>query len=182
MARGAGDKAAGGGAGEPRNTVRLGPGIELPEVSLRYTATRSSGPGGQNVNKRSTRVELRVSSVELREAGLTPGAVKRLKRLAGRRSIVELEAEAVPEDDAASEPAVGPLEVPFEVLIVSQEERTQLRNKQRCLERLTELVLRAKTPPKVRRKTKPSRGAVERRLQAKREQGEKKKRRREGRG
>ena len=60
----------------------------------------------------------------------------------------------------------------------AEEHRSQKANKDACLERLRELVLRASIPPKVRRKTKPTRGSIERRLEAKKREGAKKRQRR----
>lgn len=131
--------------------VRLAPGVFVDEGHLVYTATRSSGPGGQNVNKRSTRVELRVA---LSALGLEAAAERRLERLAGAW-----------------------LTDRGELLISCQEERSQKRNKDECLRKLKELVARALVKPKPRIKTKPGRGAIERRLQSKRERSEKKQRR-----
>ena len=133
-------------------TVRLAPGVEIPEDALRYTASRSSGPGGQNVNRRSTRVELRVA---LADIPITPGARRRLESLASHLVT-----------------AAG------ELHIAAEEERSQKRNKDAALARLKELVARAIVPPKPRKKTKPSRGAVERRIKAKKQHSERKQRRR----
>lgn len=131
--------------------VRLAPGVFVREADLVYTATRSSGPGGQNVNKRSTRVELRI---DLDAVPLEPGARRRLERIAGNR-------------------VVGS----GELVLSSQDERSQKRNKDACLMKLRELVMKAMIRPKPRIKTKPGRGAIERRLREKREHAEKKRRR-----
>lgn len=131
--------------------VRLGPGVFVRESDLVFTATRSSGPGGQNVNKRSTRVELRIDPVSI---PLDPPAMRRLKRLAGAKLIGS-----------------------GELVISAQDERSQKRNKDACLMKLRELVIKAMVRPKPRIKTKPGRGAIERRLREKHEQAEKKRRR-----
>lgn len=133
-------------------TVRLAPGVELPEEELHFSATRSSGPGGQNVNKRSTRVELRV---QLSCLPISHGARRRLEQIASHLVT-----------DGG------------EIIIAAENERSQRRNKDAALDRLRELVARAIVPPKPRKKTKPSRGSVERRLKAKREHAERKQRRR----
>ncbi len=135
----------------PTGKVRLGPGVFVRDADLQFNATRSSGPGGQNVNKRSTRVELRIPMDAI---PLDPGARRRLSKLAGGQVVG---------DD--------------ELLIASQDERSQKRNKDACLQKLRELVIKALVRPKPRIRTKPGRGAIERRLQQKREQAEKKKRR-----
>ena len=109
---------------------------------LRFAFSRSSGPGGQNVNKLSTRAELRVPISKI--VGLDEHAAARLRIMAGRR-----------------------LTAVDEVVLVADTTRSQQDNKAECIARLSELVLRAIVRPKTRRKTKPSRGAKERRLAAK---------------
>lgn len=132
--------------------IRLGAGVFVPESALSFRAVRSSGPGGQNVNKRSTKVELRVRVDDL---GLNEDARRRLQRLAGSR-----------------------LTADGELILTSEGERSQRRNREEALARLRELVVRACTRPKKRVATKPTRGSRERRLQSKRERGEKKESRR----
>lgn len=118
---------------------------------LRCTFISSGGPGGQNVNKRATKCVLRVA---LTTMALTPAQFDRFRALAGSL-----------------------LTAGDEVIISSDEHRSQERNRAECLDRLGDLVRRAMVPPKVRRATKPSRGSKERRLTAKRVRGEAKKRR-----
>lgn len=131
--------------------IRLGPGVFVHESDLTFAATRSSGPGGQNVNKRSTRVELRIriDAIPLDSAA--------------RRRLIKFATSHVVGDD--------------ELLIASQDERSQKRNKDACLRKLSELVIKALVKPKPRIRTKPGRGAIERRLREKREHAEKKRRR-----
>jgi len=132
------------------------PGIELaPRVwtdreQLRFGFSRSSGPGGQNVNKVNTKTELRISLKALH--GISDRAILRLKSLAGRKLL--------PDGD---------------LMFTADKERTQESNRRACLEKLRELIVEALVEPKVRRKSKPSRGSKERRLDAKKKQGEKKK-------
>jgi ribosome-associated protein len=102
---------------------------------------RASGPGGQNVNKVSSAVELRF---DVSASSLPADVKERLARLAGRR----LSAEGV-------------------LLIDSREHRTQAQNRTEARERLVELVRQAAARPKKRRKTRPHAGAKERRLAAK---------------
>ncbi len=133
----------------PPGELLLAPGVAVREADLRFTFSRSSGPGGQAVNKLSTKAELRVAIQNIH--GLDDTAIARLRRLAGRR--------LTSEDD---------------IVIQSDQSRSQRMNRNHCIDRLKELVLRAVTVPKRRKKTKPSRAANERRLKQKREQSEKK--------
>ena len=140
----------------PRGGIRLAPGVELPASAVKFTATRSSGPGGQNVNKRSTKVELRthIDAIPISDA-----AKKRLATLLGERLTDE-----------------------GEILIVSDEHRSQRQNRDGAVDRLSELVRVSMVMPKRRVKTKPSRGSKERRLTEKKQRGETKKRRGGARG
>ena len=122
--------------------VELIAGVRVAESAMRFQYARSSGPGGQNVNKVNTKAELWVPLSAI--TGLTPGAMQRLRRLAGRRVT-----------------SAG------EIHIAADVERTQERNREAVLDRLRELLEEAKREPKVRRKTKPSKAAKRRRLEAK---------------
>ena len=136
----------------PASAVALGGGGWAAPKDLRYAYSRSSGPGGQHVNKVNTRAELRVSLDAI--GGLNEAARARLRVMAGARLTRE-----------------------DELILVSEGTRSQRTNRDDCLERLRELVTRAATPPKVRKKTKPTRGSRQRRLDSKRRQGEKKRNR-----
>jgi ribosome-associated protein len=143
-------------APEPSDRIALAPGVFVPESALRLQYSRSGGPGGQNVNKVNTRVQLWVPLAAI--TGLSENAMHRLRTLAGSR-----------------------LTLAGELHIAAETERTQERNRQAVLDRLRELIESAAREPKKRRKTKPSRGAKERRLKGKRQRGEIKARR-QGRG
>jgi ribosome-associated protein len=121
--------------------LQVDPTIAIREHELSERFVRASGPGGQNVNKVATAVELRFDVA----ASSLPEEVKaRLYAIAGRR----ISAEGV-------------------LLIDSRAHRTQAQNRAAARERLLELVRKAAMRPKSRTKTRPSRAARERRLEAK---------------
>ena len=131
------------------NTVAglvLGPGVAVPLDRLRFAFSSSSGPGGQNVNKRATKCQLRVRVEDL---GLTVEQSARLIAQAGSLLTAE-----------------------HELLIVSDAHRSQERNKAETIDRLRELVLRALIRPKRRVATKPTRGSRERRISDKKARGQ----------
>lgn len=138
----------------------IAPGVRVPGAALRFAFARSSGPGGQNVNKLETKAELRVDVEEMPVSGRVKS---RLRGLAGERIIG---AEAVLGEDGRTHVRGG------EIVLTAQEHRSQSRNKGACLEKLRELLIRALAEPKVRRKTRPSRGSVERRLESKKRRGD----------
>jgi ribosome-associated protein len=119
---------------------------------MHFSASRSSGPGGQHVNKVSTRMELRfhiVNSLLLTDS----------------------------EKELIMEKLAGRINLAGELIVVSQSERSQLQNKEKSIEKFYILITRALTPRKKRKPTRPTRAAKEERLEAKRQQGEKKERR-----
>jgi ribosome-associated protein len=121
--------------------IRVG-GIEIDERELEERFIRASGPGGQNVNKLSTAVQLRFDV--RRSPSLPDGVRARLERLAGKR----LTRDGV-------------------LVITAQRHRTQERNRADALDRLVELIEHASIAPIARRKTRPTKASRERRLESK---------------
>ncbi len=124
--------------------VEVAPGVHAATSALRFQFARSGGPGGQNVNKLNTKVELWIRPEDLR--GMAPDARERLRRLAGRRIT-----------------KAGDLH------LESQQARSQESNRQAVLQRLREMIVQAMVRPKKRRPTRPSRASRQRRLEAKRQ-------------
>jgi ribosome-associated protein len=124
--------------------IRITDHISIREDELEERFIRASGPGGQNVNKLNTAVQLRF---DVRHSSALRDDVRaRLTRLAGQR----LTNDGV-------------------LVITAQRHRTQERNRQDALDRLIELIRRAAIAPKPRRPTKPTKGSKERRLQGKKQ-------------
>ena len=122
--------------------IRVTPEIDIDEREIEESFVRASGPGGQNVNKLSTAVQLRF---DVRHSPSLPGDVRaRLERLAGSR----LTRDGV-------------------LVIIAQRHRTQARNRQDALDRLIDLIRSAAVRPIKRRPTKPTRASRERRIEGK---------------
>ncbi|MBV7331395.1 aminoacyl-tRNA hydrolase [Chloroflexi bacterium TSY] len=133
--------------------LEITPKLSIDEDELTFTFVRSSGPGGQNVNKVSTAVQLRF---DLMHSPSLPLAIRqRAAKLAGRR---------LTEDGI--------------LVLTSRQHRTQSQNRARVISQLIDLLRAAAKPPKPRRKTKPTAASRERRLAKKQRRSEIKRNRR----
>jgi ribosome-associated protein len=116
--------------------------VAIPDEELEWKFIRSSGPGGQNVNKVASAVQLRF--LLPRNTSISAPAKHRLRRMAGQRLV----------DDGT-------------ILISARDERSQVENRRAALERLADLVRAALIEPKIRKKTRPTRASKERRIESK---------------
>lgn len=131
---------------EAPSGLELAPGVRVGPGVVDFSYSTSSGPGGQHVNRRSTRCTLRI---RVEAIPISRGARARLAQAAGAR-----------------------LTADGELIIVADEHRSQRRNQQACLDRLRAMIVEARHVPKQRIDTRPGRGAIERRLREKRRRGE----------
>lgn len=133
--------------------LAIRPGIVIPASDLVFEAVRASGPGGQNVNKVASKVDLRLDLDGT--TALFPDTKERLRAL-----------------------FKNALDGEGRLCVVSQKTRDQKQNLEDAREKLRDMILKALERPKKRRPTKPTRGSVERRIGEKKKVGEKKSNRR----
>ncbi len=137
---------------DPSGDLPVTGSFVVPAAALTWRFSRSSGPGGQGVNTADSRVELSISPLDL--AGLTDPQRARLAARLGDRLVDGV------------------------LTIAASEHRQQLRNRQAARERLAAVLRAALAPPApARRRTKPTRGSQERRIQAKKQRSQLKKQR-----
>jgi len=122
------------------------PDVSIPDEEFEWKFIRSSGPGGQNVNKVASAVQLRF--LLPLNVSLPVAARNRLRRMAGQRLL----------DDGS-------------ILLSARSERSQEQNRRDALERLAELIRAALIEPKIRKKTRPTRASKERRIESKKRRG-----------
>jgi ribosome-associated protein len=134
-------------------SLEITPELTIPDTDLQWDFVRASGPGGQHVNKAATAVQLRFQLQQ--NSSLPPEIRERLHKQAAKR-----------------------INTAGELIIDARRFRSQDRNRQDALDRLKALVIRAARKPKVRRRTRPSAAARERRLEEKHRHGARKESRR----
>lgn len=136
--------------------IKIAPNIILDESEFNFTFIRAPGPGGQNVNKVASAVQLRFNVL------LSPSLSSEIKA-----RIFDLVSSRLTQEG--------------EIIIKASRHRTQERNKQDAIERLIEMLMRVAIPPKKRKKTKPTYASKQKRLEKKKRHGNTKKLRDKGR-
>jgi ribosome-associated protein len=127
-------------------SIEISPAITIADDELEWRFIRSPGPGGQNVNKVATSVQLRF--LLQNNTTIAAGPRQRLQRMAGQK-----------------------LNTDGSILIVARSTRSQDQNRRDAAERLTEMIRAALIAPKTRKKTRPTRASQERRIESKKRRG-----------
>ena len=123
--------------------IQVNDRVLVPEAAVETKAVRASGPGGQNVNKLATKIQMWVDLSKV--CGLEAGEVFRVREFLKSR-----------------------LDADGRLLVMSQETRDQIRNREDCAEKIAGLLRAALFRPKQRRRTRPTRASKERRIESKR--------------
>jgi ribosome-associated protein len=123
--------------------IRVNERVLVPEAALETKAVRSSGPGGQNVNKLATKIQMWIDLGRIH--GLEGDEPARIREFLKSR-----------------------LDADGRLLVMSQETRDQARNREDCASKAADLLRAALVRPKIRRRTRPTRASQERRMEAKR--------------
>ncbi len=129
--------------------MQITPQIQIDEEEIKWTFARSGGPGGQNVNKVNSKAQLRWN---ISANNTIPDQVKQRIHAREKRRIT----------------------TDGELILISQRSRDQERNREDCLEKLRTIILKALEKPKPRKKTRPSKGAIEARLKKKKQRSQRK--------
>ncbi|MDP2875195.1 MAG: alternative ribosome rescue aminoacyl-tRNA hydrolase ArfB [Holophaga sp.] len=132
--------------------IQISNGVVVPAEALTVKAVRSGGPGGQNVNKVSSKIELRIQLEAI--TGITPEALERLRHAVRNR-----------------------LDGDGRWMIISEKTRDQSKNLEDARAKAIHIIAEALVPPTPRHATRPTRGSKTRRLEAKRQIGDKKRQR-----
>jgi ribosome-associated protein len=127
--------------------IQVNDRVQVPDAAVETKAVRASGPGGQNVNKLATKIQMRVDLG--RVLGLLPEELPRLRAFLASR-----------------------LDADGRLLVMSQETRDQARNRDDCAAKVAALLRAALVRPKFRRPTRPTRASKDRRVEAKRHRAE----------
>jgi ribosome-associated protein len=127
--------------------IRVNDRVAVPEAAIETKAVRSSGPGGQNVNKLATKIQMRVDLGLV--VGLYPDELARVREFLKSR-----------------------LDADGRLFVTSQETRDQARNREDCAAKVAALLRASLVRPKARRPTRPTRASKERRIDSKRRQAE----------
>ena len=134
-------------------SIELGRGCFVQERSIKWSFSRSGGPGGQHVNTTETRVQMRVPVSSIK--GLDEQGRKRLASIAGSKLLES-----------------------GELLITRDRSRSQRDNRRECIEQLASMVVEAAVIPRSRQKTRPSKGALDRRRKSREQHSKRKSNRR----